>query len=70
MATPFASKQSVLERVILMNPVAKLAMSSPKYSEKYEDQDVESNNDSGDGYAVKEPMTRTSDLRVGPGYVY
>ena len=47
-ATRFASKHGVLERAILMNPVAKVIMSSPKYPEKYEDQEVDNNIDSDD----------------------
>ena len=62
-ATRSASKQSVLERVILMNPVAKLVMSSPKYSEKYEDQDVDNNNDSDGDYVAKDKRSKSEILK-------
>ena len=61
-ATRFASKLSVLERAILMNPVAKLVMSSPTYKEKYEEEDVAAivanNEDSDDEYVAKDKRSK------------
>ena len=62
-ATRFASKHGVLERAILMNPVAKLVMSSPLYEEKYEDEDVGNNDDSDDEYVAKDRRSKSEVLK-------
>ena len=62
-ATRFASKLSVLDRATLMNPVAKLVMSSPKYEEKYDEEDVANNEDSDDEYVAKDKTSKSEVLK-------
>ena len=45
-----------------MNPVAKLVMSSPKYAEKYEDEDVANNEDSDDEYVATDKRSKSEVL--------
>ena len=46
-----------------MNPVAKLVMSSPKYEEKYEMEDVANNEDSNDEYVAKDKRSKSEVLK-------
>ena len=65
-ATRFASKLSVLERATVMNPVAKLVMSSPKHEEKYEEEDVANNEDSDDEYVCCKAAACNPTGSLGP----